>query len=251
MLELAARLAEDAECVAAAAVVEERSAGRTWAAIGAAARMSEGQARARWGGARFAQRLAAREPAPRAGRPYGAASGVSGTATRSDRRARRAAVALAGALRMLHEHSGADLDDIAAESGMPIFAVRWVLEGRVVVPWTATYTLVHLLGGRPGDLRLLWEYASKSVPRLPDPPRLGDHLAAGLRGARLAAGYAPAALVCPPGLTEAQAEAGFDGRLVPEWSALCDMLLWLGADPEPFKVLWAARRAARGRGRST
>ncbi|WP_268240295.1 helix-turn-helix domain-containing protein [Streptomyces kronopolitis] len=213
--------------------------------------MSEGQARARWGGPRSAQRLTARDPAPWAGQPHSLPPGACGAATRPDRGARQAAAALGRALRTLRARSGLDLDDVAAEAGMPLFAVRWVLEGQVVVPWTATYTLVHLLGGQPGDLRLLWQSASQSVPRVPDAPRLGSQIAAGLRGARLAAGYPTAAAVSPPGLTEAEAEAVFDGRLVPEWRVLCEMLLWLGADPQPFRGLWEAHRAARGQGRST
>ncbi|MER5973644.1 hypothetical protein ABT112_28645 [Streptomyces sp. NPDC002055] len=251
VLELAARIVDDAECVAAAAVVDERSAGRTWADIGVSARMSEGRARARWGSARTTQRLAAREQALWDGQPYGTVPGVSGGATRPDRGVRQAAEALGRAIRTLQEHSNVGLDYIAAEAGMPVFAVRCVLEGQVVVPWTTTYTLVHLLGGQPGDLRLLWQSVSKSAPRVPDPPCPGSQIAAGLRGARLAAGYPAAAAVCPPGLTEAEAEAVFNGRLVPEWNVLCEMLLWLGADPEPFKGLWTAHRAARGPGRST
>ncbi|WUW00154.1 hypothetical protein OG285_31975 [Streptomyces sp. NBC_01471] len=147
----------------------------------------------------------------------------------------------------MHEHSQVGLDALAVDAGMPVFAVRRVMEGQFVVSWAATYTLAHLLGGQPGDLRLLWESASKSVPRRPDPPRLGRHLAAGLRGARLAAGYPAAAALCIPAFTEEEAEAVFDGRLVPEWSVLCDVLHRLGADPEPFKSLWAAHRASRNR----
>ncbi|MFJ8676352.1 helix-turn-helix domain-containing protein [Streptomyces sp. NPDC093589] len=251
LLELVAKIADDAECAAAAAVFDERCAGRTWEQIGVADNSTGGKAKARWGGARLAQRLTVREPAPWAGPWYGTLPGGSATVTHPDRRARQAAAGLGRALRTLREQANSGLDDVASEAGMPVFAVHWVLEGQVVVPWTAIYTLAHLLGGqRPGDLRLLWENATNFVPRLPDPPRVASRLAAGLRGARLAAGYPPAAAVYPPALTEAQAEAVFEGRLVPEWSVLCEVLLWLGADPEPFKELWAANRAPRGPGQS-
>ncbi|MFE6699225.1 helix-turn-helix domain-containing protein [Streptomyces sp. NPDC057718] len=251
VLQLTARIVDDAECVAAAAVVEERSAGRSWSEIGVAAGMSEGQARARWGGARSAQRLSARQPAPWAHRADAAPADVPRTRTSTAQRKAHAAAALGQALRTLREHSETDFGDLAAEAGMPDFAVRWVLEGKVMVPWTTVFTLAHLLGGRPADLRLLWETASKSVPRLPDPPHLADHLAAGLRGARLAAGQPPTATASLPGLSEAETQAALDGRLVPEWRVLHEMLLQLGADPVPFKALWAAYRASQGQGRST
>ncbi|MFG2767438.1 helix-turn-helix domain-containing protein [Streptomyces rubiginosohelvolus] len=250
VLELTARIVDDAECVAAAAVVEERSAGRTWSEIGVAAGLSEGQARARWGGARSAQRLSAREPAPWARRPDGTLD-ASRTTTRPARHEDCAAAALGRALRTLRDHSKTGLDDLAAEAGMPAFAVRWVLEGKVVFPWATVFTLVHLLGGHPADLRLLWETASKSVPRLPGPRHIADHLAAGLRGARLAAGHPPTTTVSLPGLSEAETQAVLDGQLVPEWRALHKALLQLGADPVPFKALWAAHQASQGQGRST
>lgn len=246
VLELASRIVDEAECVAAAAVSEERSAGRTWSEIAVAAGLTEGQARARWGGARTAQRLSAREAAPWAHQLHDTDAHASRTMMPpAARRARGAASALGRALRTLREHSRADFDDLAAEAAMPAFAVRWVLEGRMVVPWTTVFTLVHLLGGHPADLRLLWETASKSVPRLPEEP----HLAAGLRGARLAAGHPAAASICLPGFSQAETDAVFDGRLVPEWKALCEVLRSLDADPEPFKALWAAHQAAQGQGR--
>ncbi|MGW7473866.1 helix-turn-helix domain-containing protein [Streptomyces cyaneofuscatus] len=249
VLELTSRIVDDAQCVAAAAVSEERSAGRTWSEIAVVAGLTEGQARARWGGARTAQRLSAREPAPWARQPDGTDAHASRTVPPAAQRTSDAASALGRALRTLREHTKAVFEDLAAEAGMPPFAVRWVLEGKAVVPWTTVFTLVHLLGGHPADLRLLWETASKSVPRLPDAPYLADHLAAGLRGARLAAGHPAAASICLPGFSQAETDAVFDGRLVPDWKALCEVLQWLDADPEPFKALWAAHRAAQGQGR--
>ncbi|MFB4420625.1 helix-turn-helix domain-containing protein [Streptomyces sp. QL37] len=246
VLELAARIVDDAECVAAAAVVEERSAGRTWSEIGVAAGISEGQARARWGGVRSAQRLSARGPAPRAHWPDGAHPEDSRRIPRDAQRGKRASAALGRALRALREHSKVGFDDLAAEAGMPILAVRWLLEGRVMVPWTTLFTLVHLLGGHPADLRLLWESASTSLSRPSHPTQLANHPAVGL-GARLAAGRPAAGSICLPRLSEAEAKAVLDGRHIPEWSELCEVLLWLNTDPEPFKALWEAHRALQGR----
>ncbi|MFJ2175879.1 hypothetical protein ACIOHE_23680 [Streptomyces sp. NPDC087851] len=245
VLDLAARVGDEAECVAAAAVGEARAAGRSWSDIAAPARTSEGSARARWGGARVARRLAARAPMPGARQPGGAPPAVSPTATRSAAHARRAAAALARALRTLQERSDLPLDTVAAHADMPTPAVLWVLEGQLVAPWPVTYTLAHLLGGQPQDLRLLWETASKPVTPGLDSGNSEDRLAAGMRGARLAAGSPSTAAVCPLGLNEAEAEAVFDGRLVPEWSVLRDMLARLDAAPEPFEELWASCLATR------
>ncbi|MFD4791851.1 hypothetical protein ACFWN1_33455, partial [Streptomyces sp. NPDC058459] len=225
ILEHAAEIAAGAERVAAAAAVEERAAGRTWAEIGASAKKSEGQVRARWGGERAARLLAARDPVPRA-------------------RADQTLDALGRALRTLWEGADVGLLDVAAEAGVPVSLVQWVLEGQIVAPWSTTYALVDLMGGQPGDIHLLWQSASKSPVGVADPMHAGRRLAAGLRGARLAAGYAPNAAVSVPGLSDAEVEAVFGGRLVPNWDVLCRMLLRLGAEPEPFKILWTAHQLA-------
>ncbi|SCD80553.1 hypothetical protein GA0115253_101889 [Streptomyces sp. Termitarium-T10T-6] len=245
VLELASRIADDAECVAAAAVTEKRSADRTWSQIAVAAGLTEGQARARWGGTRSAQWLSARQPAPGAHQPN-----ASPTVLPAAQRAKHATSALGRALRTLQEHSKTGFDHLAAEANMPAFAVRWVLEGKVLVPWPTVFTLVQLLGGHPADLRLLWETASKSVPRPPDARYLAARLAAGLRGARLAAGHPVTASICLPGLSQAETDAAFDGRLVPAWNTLREALRSLDADPEPYRVLWVSHRAFQRQGRS-
>ncbi|MFE1199568.1 hypothetical protein ACFW6E_43840 [Streptomyces olivaceoviridis] len=124
-----------------------------------------------------------------------------------------------------------------------------MLEGQIVAPWGVTFMLAHLFGGQPGDLRLMWESAAK--PHAPNSHARpsGVSLGAGLRGARLAAGYPATVDICPSGLDEADTEDVFAGLLVPQWNVLCEMLARLDADAEPFEEVWAARIAARHGGR--
>ncbi|MGW4345359.1 hypothetical protein ACWEL8_09805 [Streptomyces sp. NPDC004690] len=250
VLALAARIAEDVDCLVAAAVADRRTAGRPWADVAVAAQMSEGSARARWGGRQGARRLASREPMPWAHRAHGVPQAAAVATRRSAEGAQRSAAALARALRTLHQRSGTGLDQVAGEAGVPLSVVRGVLEGEVVAPWPVTFVLAHLLGGQPADLRLLWASAAKPDGHETRSSSPGASLGAGLRGARLAAGCPDAALVRPAGLSEAEAEATFAGRLVPRWSVLCELLARLDADPEPFEKVWAASAAARDGGRS-
>lgn len=249
VLGLAARIADDADCLAAAAVAEERSAGKSWAEVAAAAQVSEGSARARWGGVRGARRLAYRNPMPWAGRSYGAPRCASVGERRSAEVAQRSAAALARALRTVYDQSEVRLGEVADEAGMPLSVVREVLEGQILAPWPVTFMLAHLLGGQPRDLRLLWDTAARPPIRRLRSRHSMVHLGAGMRGAWLAAGCPATAAVCPPGLDEAETDAVFAGRLVPQWSVLCEILAQLQIDPDPFEEVWAACITADDGGR--
>ncbi|WP_431315665.1 hypothetical protein [Streptomyces murinus] len=249
ILDLAARIADDVDCLAAAVVADERTAGSSWAEVAVAARTSEGSARARWGGVQGARRLESREPMPWADRAYGVPRHATAAATGSAQGAQRSAAALARALHMLHERSDAGLGEVAGEVGIPLPVVHGVLEGEVLAPWPVTFMLAHLLGGQPGDLRLMWESAAKPHAHQSRSMPSAASLGAGLRGARLAAGCPAAADICPPGLNEAEAEAVFAGRLVPSWDVLRELLARLDADPEPFAGVWAVCISARDGGR--
>lgn len=104
--------------------------------------------------------------------------------------------------------------------------------------------MTHAAGGDPQDMRLLWQYAWG----MPSPNEMrssaGD-LGAALRGARLAAGFPDPAIVCPPNLGVAEARMALEGELVPDWPALSDILVRLGADPSRFEQLWVAARSAQ------
>ncbi|MFC4328108.1 hypothetical protein ACFPC0_09720 [Streptomyces andamanensis] len=250
VLVLAARIAEDVDCLVAAAVADSRAAGKPWAEVAVAARMSEGSARARWGGCPGSRRLASREPMPWAYRAHGTPRAGAVEMRRSAERAQRSAAALARALLTLHQRSGIGLDQVAGEAGVPLSVVLGVLEGEVVAPWPVTFMFAHLLGGQPADLRLMWESAARLDARESRSRSQRVSLGAGLRGARLAAGCPEVTLVRPSGLSESEAEAAFAGRLVPQWSVLCELLVRLDADPEPFEKVWAASAAVRDEGRS-
>lgn len=246
---LAGHIARDTECLAAVAVDVALRRGESWQDIATAAGVSRASATARWGGSRASDLLAARMPAPMIltedGNfpPAGAASTAPrGTHSHAPGRVPAAARrSLGAALRTLRTASRASLTQTAAITGLPLTAVADMVEGRTVASWPETYTVAHVLGGEPEDLRHLWECASGQ--RLPIGWSSTDHLAAALRGAWLAAG-APN-LTIASDVDVAVTRAALRGQTVPPWPVVTALLAELGTNPGLFEPLWVAARATQ------
>lgn len=236
ILELTRRLRQDTDCLAALSVDTVRHLGWSWSEVAAAAGLSEASARAWWGGVRVTRLLAARIPLT-------AARDTPQSLTRT-RDVAQAVRELGAALRTLHTTSGAGLTAVSAVTQLPVAVIDAMLEARRVASWPETYALAHALGGDPRDLRLLWWWA-RGEP-FPTGARSGRaHLAAALRGARLAAGSPPLTMLCPPGVDEAEADAVFAGRAVPDWPVLRNLLVLLGTDAGRYEGLWRTAWATR------
>jgi hypothetical protein len=245
VLELTARLREDADCLAAVAVYAARHHGWAWTEVASAAGLSEASARARWGGVRASRLVSARVPLSSAAPAYqDLPPSVVCTETDMQAAGQVAPVAvreLGTALRTLYERSGISHRRLSAVTGLPVPAIMSVLGGRMVPSWPETYMLSHALGGEPQDMRLLWQYAWG----VPSPNEMRDSagdLGAALRGDRLAAGFPDCTTICPPNLDVAEARAALEEEKVPDWPVLRDLLVGLGANPSRFERLWMAER---------
>ena len=245
---LARHIAREAECLAAVAVDVALRRGESWQDIATAAGVSRASATARWGGSRASDLLAARMPTPMlltedGNFPAGATSAAPrGTHPHSPGRVAPGACRnLGAALRTLRKASRASLTETAAVTGLSLTAVSDMVEGRAVASWPETYTVAHVLGGEPEDLRHLWECASGQ--RLPMSWSSTDRLAAALRGAWLAAG-APS-LTIASDVNVAVARAALRGQAVPPWPVVTALLAELGVSPGMFEPLWVDARACQ------
>ncbi|MEU2794423.1 hypothetical protein [Streptomyces sp. NPDC007100] len=250
VLDRSARLREDARCYAAAAVVEARSEGAEWAEIADAAGVNEASARARWGGAKANRTLARYQQAgggevePRSGLlaiRQCLGSDVLPVPPMAEEAVRR----LAKALATLRRASQTELSTIAARLVLPISLVALVFEGQGLPSWPVTYMLTEAVGGSPADLRLLWERAwgTESNTSLTAPQRLP----AALRGAHLVAGAPEVSSLCAEaGLDAAVVTAALEGRKVPDWDVLRELITCLGAEPHAYRALWETSASERG-----
>ncbi|WDT58530.1 helix-turn-helix domain-containing protein [Streptomyces sp. G7(2002)] len=240
VLELASGIHQDAVCLAALAVDSARDDGASWSLVAEAANVSAASARARWGKTKVTKLLHTRmTPRPRRERDHAAGADVERhlpvvASTRDS------AEALARALRALQQHSALSEEDIARHTELPPAIVSQALQGDILPSWPVIYMLVHVLGGHPPDLRLLWERA-RGVPVTRDPATARRRLAAALRGARLACAD-PDRMGLPAECDVATEEldAFFAGSTVPNWVILSALVVRLGGDPTDFRLLWAA-----------
>ncbi|WP_199931047.1 hypothetical protein [Streptomyces sp. CB02923] len=250
MLDLAARLREDALCYAAAAVIEARSEGSGWIEIADAAGATEASVRARWGGAKAQTILARRQSATDGevklrSRPFTAGQGSGCDVLPVPPVAEEAVRHLAKALTTLRHMSDVELTAVAERTVLPVSLVALVCEGRALPSWPVTYMLAEATGGAPGDLRLLWERAWGPEPFTPlnSPQRLS----AALRGAHLAAGAPELSCLCAQAdLDAAVVGAALDGRTMPAWDTIRALLTHLGAEPDAYRALWKAGASSCG-----
>ncbi|AJC55099.1 hypothetical protein [Streptomyces sp. 769] len=245
LLKLAAQVGEDALCLAAAAVDEARAEGASWPEVAAAATMSEAAARARWGGVKAAALLASRSTETglraRRGRKGEAVAPFFDMALHPAAAGnRRAAEALAKALRTLLLRCGGSDEMVAEQAGLPPAVVNLVLQGTHVAPWSVIYVLTDLMKGDPADLRLLWERAW-GRPTTTASSQNSRRLAAALRGAHLAAGGREiSTLSARVDADPEELALVFAGRVVPHWALLASILDQLGTGHDDFRRLWAA-----------
>lgn len=168
-------------------------------------------------------------------RPAVLADGVDGDAEHFPRRR------LAAALRTLQRRAGTGIGELAQESDLSVSYVSRVLSGERVPAWPVVHMLTDLLGGDPGDLRLLWEVAQGSArPPRPTMAMAAKRFTAAVRGLHLAAGQPAAAAVCAsfPELTPSLVQAVLAGETVPDWRTTSVLVTALEGQPETLRALW-------------
>lgn len=240
-LELAARLRQDADCLAAVTVDSARQTGLTWKDVASAAGLTEGSARARWGGERVSRLVAARTSLPGVGRLVYRRSSSARTSygVQAAAQARAGAQELGTALHALRARSGVSLRRVSAVTSLPVPLIVSMLGGGAVVSWPETYMVSHALGGEPQDMRQLWQEAWAE----PTPGSEGDGASCqgtALCGARLAAGLSDVDAECLPDCGTAQGCALFRGEAASSWPRLRRLLVALGADPSAWGCLGPA-----------
>ncbi|MFE6719381.1 hypothetical protein ACFVDU_17600 [Streptomyces albidoflavus] len=156
------RITNDVELVGAAAVREARSQGMPWEDVARADGVEEAAARGRWGSPGMSRRL--RQRTLRAPKDVGANWGRLPGRPTSEQFPPEPAHTLGEALHQLWEESPLGLRELAQAAVLPLSMVVKVLGGVTVASWPTTYTLVHLLGGRPDHFRPLWQAAFASPP---------------------------------------------------------------------------------------
>jgi hypothetical protein len=106
--------------------------------------------------------------------------------------------------------------------------------------WAAVSDWVSLLGGRPQDVRLLWEEAVQAAPYPWGPvAAAAGRPAAALRGLRPAAGRPSlAVLESRTGLAAETVQAVLDGVHVPDWPGVAALATALGAAPLRLRPAW-------------
>lgn len=141
--------------------------------------------------------------------------------------------------------SGLTLDQVVQRSYLEPSCVRRALAGESLLDWPTVYVLVGELGGRPQDVRWMWEWASgwQAGPSRSVTISL-TRLHGALRGLRLAAaGPSPAA-----GLTGDLWSESADGALLPDllpdWDSVRAAVEDLGGDSGCFWPLWEDARQA-------
>ncbi|WP_208029867.1 hypothetical protein [Streptomyces cyanogenus] len=218
--DLVEHLLRQAERFAAAAVHEARQSGTGWDEVAAAAGTTAAQARAQWDEAALRALFPALPSCDR----------------------RRAQQRLADALAFLQVSSGVLVDEAAERAGVSLPYLAQVLEGSCLPAWPEVFTLASVFGGRPEDLRVLWESASGSVrpAGLPVEGAAG-YLAAALRGLYVSAGS--------PGLPQLSTQALLPpecldrvlvGQHAPPWPATARLVRALSGRVEDFQPLWQA-----------
>lgn len=237
-LELTGRLREDAECLAAVAVDTARQTGLAWAEVAAVAGVTEGSAKARWGGERIPRLVAARTPLPSApARPACHNWRSPAACTDSGRHAAvqssSAARELGAALHALHIRSSVSLRRVSALSTLPVPDIASLLGGCSVASWPETYMLSHVLGGEPQEMRLLWQQAWGDPETEESGAGAGHGGTTERCGARL------------PGLGTAEVSADVSADAPWDRPELRDLLAELGAAPSSFPCLQAAIQAAQ------
>ncbi|MFE4613233.1 hypothetical protein ACFRK5_33570 [Streptomyces niveus] len=235
-------LRHDVTCYVAAVVQDARAAGATWAEIAVSAEVSEASARARWSETKVSRLLVAR-PAPPTRRQF--RRPVSWPAldwlfARPSGLVQRAAgQALQRYLMALSRRSSVPVGEAAHRAALPDSAVAMTLAGDMVPSWPVTYMLVTIFGGRPEDLRGVWEMASGEAPALQSREDARRRLHDVLHVLGLAAEVpGDGARDLLAGLVPEAATPGWVGTGRPDWAAVEQAVLKLGLEREVIQPFW-------------
>jgi transcriptional regulator with XRE-family HTH domain len=141
----------------------------------------------------------------------------------------------------LQQRSGIPIQALAQQADLSPSYVSRVLTGDRVPAWPVLHMLASILGGRPAELRLLWEQA-QGVTR---PPRqavaeAAARVTAALRGLYLAAGEPDLGALCGvrSGLMAEEAQAVLRGDTVPDWETVSTLSALLGGHPADLRPWW-------------
>ncbi|MFD9825076.1 hypothetical protein [Streptomyces violascens] len=237
LLALVGRLDGAAEGFVGTVLHQRSASGENWDAPAAPAGLSGAAALRRWSRARVGLLLAydeglsgERVPLLRTGTSRAEGPDTS-PPTAALERALRATAALERALRALAA---------TAEPTLADTVLRESADTQGAPSWAAVSDWVSLLGGRPQDVRLLWEEAVQAAPYPWGPvAAAAGRLAAALRGLRLAAGRPSlAVLESRTGLAAETVQAVLDGVHVPDWPGVAALATALGAAPLRLRPAW-------------
>ncbi|MFE3183078.1 hypothetical protein ACFXKR_19740 [Streptomyces violascens] len=227
LLALVGRLDGAAEGFVGTVLHQRSASGENWDALAAPAGLSGAAALRRWSRPRVGLLLAhdeglsgERVPLLRAGTSRAEGPDTSPPTAALERALRALATTAEPTL------ADAVLRESAAMQGAP--------------SWAAVSAWVSLLGGRPQDVRLLWEEAVQAAPYPWGPvAAAAGRLAAALRGLRLAAGRPSlAVLESRTGLAAETVQAVLDGVHVPDWPGVAALATALGAAPLRLRPAW-------------
>ncbi|MFG2845984.1 helix-turn-helix domain-containing protein [Kitasatospora sp. NPDC048296] len=294
VLGLIAEAEEDLEDLRAHVVLQARARKLPWAAIGQLTGRSADTARRRWDETYAARRRVQRKARSQRAQPVtgaiagpaahtGAAKAASASPASPATAGRQnpgdgqvpavplpsaapedpaeslssvAAAKLASALSFLHRRSGRSSRELAAAAGVSASMVSRVFVGDRIPSWPVAYALVEASGGRPAEIRPLWDAARGILPERPfdatpivEAEYVGAFVAA-VRGHHLAA-FAPDPLtISDSSRGRVSPEAATDllsGARVPDWPTVEAVLEVLRADPAFVLPLWERVQLARHR----
>jgi transcriptional regulator with XRE-family HTH domain len=237
-LRLADRLQLAVEHFIAAAVHDARQDKAAWGQVAEAAGVSVEVARTRWSQSRVEAVLTRqRRRSPRRStstRMSGPADVLPGHQS--------PLLALASALTCQFRASGLTMADVARKVGVSPSFVSRILTGEREPSWPVVHTLTTVLGGRPQELRHLWECLHMPTPAGRDPlDQALQQFQDAIHGLHLAAYKQPLSRVCqraaPPLELEA-VEQIMRGDVVPDWPTAAALATALGGSAAHLRPLW-------------
>ncbi|MFD8115192.1 MULTISPECIES: helix-turn-helix domain-containing protein [Streptomyces griseus group] len=236
LVQAAGAVAASLESYLGAAVNDARNRGQSWAAIGSAVRLSPAVARRKWQGYTGPE-------VPHAASALAIENASDNRAEQDVAPARSNREQLGTALRFLLGVSGRTVGAVANQAGIPAATFSRLLAGQRIPEWPTIFTLATILGGRPEELRALWESAKGRTPTAAHSgatavTRFHD----ALRGLHLAAGRRP---LSDLGLADAYGadkqrllEAALSGDSMADWDDIALLVRHLGGDLNHFRRLW-------------
>ncbi|MFJ2191553.1 helix-turn-helix domain-containing protein [Kitasatospora sp. NPDC087861] len=166
---------------------------------------------------------------------------------------------LSRALSHLQRCSGATLKALARSAGVSPSYISRVLSGEKMPSWPVTKAMTDACGGKPTDLRILWETARGARPQ---PPLIRHStcsliadaeatLRSTLRGLHLAAFSPPPAKICEQAdgpLSPSDVKGLLEdttSRPVPDWTVVEKVVDALNANEDVVRPLWEHVQVAR------